>query len=969
MIKPHDENNPLALHRPFIVGSTDLSTPEHYDGGIPVRALEGDLQIIFNPWLVMSIGDELKCFWGNLSTPVRSIIIEDENQVGERVVITIPQGFVIDGDAQMFYSVTRVGQAEESYQPVLTMLVKTTRPGGFDDSPEEGHSGLNYTLIPDLSNGVDPGMAERGIQMRIEPYENMATFDCIICRWGSQQVTYYPVTQQQIDDPANHPIIVTFDKATIEKHGDGANVPVTYQVIDRVGNYPDERAPWAKITRVLVDLKGNRLNAALVLVDGKPVSTIDLAKLGDINVIVWIYTPENDFAVGDKVVMTWTGTAPNGQPIIVGPLEQTVEYVPFHCDFVIPNASVKAIAKGWASVGYILQRAGVADRPSKNTSVTVEGQINHLAAPSVVEAPGGILDPDEPWATAKIAAYPGRKGSDQLTLIMEARHPNGTIVYYDDSRPVGNVPENEPILRSVSNAVIRRFTGLRVKVFYRVANDDAVLLDVRDSQVFYMQVGVSLPQFERPHVEEAGQDGTLDPDHVPPTGATLVVPHTNTILGDCVTYRWRGSTTDGSTSDFIELTSHTVGKPVKFTVPKTYVINNLNGTVMASYTLQRNGQMMGTSAELKLNIGKPQAELPPPEVVEAPDLILDPNQHQHGFTVRFNSAEVPPGSEIELTITGRPADGSTTPQRKPVNGQQRVDFNIAPAITGANLKRSVLIEYKVLNTRAPTPAQTLELRIGELLQRSMPKPLLEGFSGEVLQMSLITNATKVLCDKWPFQRSGLPIWLSYKEQRTDGTSRSKDQFVGTAHDQGAGLSYTAEVAWLRECKADSTVAIVLKVGFFREAMVSDAVECEARVYTVKAGLDELSTFTGYDWHRWTLIENFPKAEICEEEGEFFVQSIPSSSSPPSYYVALKKTFEVDSGEPYIFSFDYQCAVDVNALITQPYQIYKDILPATTKWQSRSSIFLAAFSQIIVYVYIGHTIDNVIKVDNLRIRKY
>ena len=136
-------------------------------------------------------------------------------------------------------------------------------------------------------------------------------------------------------------------------------------MIDRVGNYPDERAPWAKITRVLVDLKGNRLNAALVLVDGKPVSTIDLAKLGDINVIVWIYTPENDFAVGDKVVMTWTGTAPNGQPIIVGPLEQTVEYVPFHCDFVIPNASVKAIAKGWASVGYILQRAGVADRPSK----------------------------------------------------------------------------------------------------------------------------------------------------------------------------------------------------------------------------------------------------------------------------------------------------------------------------------------------------------------------------------------------------------------------------------------------------------------------------------------------------------------------------------------------------------------------------------------------------------------------------
>ena len=182
--------HPLALHRPFIVGSTDLSTPEHYDGGIPVRALEGDLQIIFNPWLVMSIGDELKCFWGNLSTPVRSIIIEDENQVGERVVITIPQGFVIDGDAQMFYSVTRVGQAEESYQPVLTMLVKTTRPGGFDDSPEEG-TPASITRSYGLVQRGGSRHGERGIQIRIEPYENMATFVASFAV-GSQQVTITP---------------------------------------------------------------------------------------------------------------------------------------------------------------------------------------------------------------------------------------------------------------------------------------------------------------------------------------------------------------------------------------------------------------------------------------------------------------------------------------------------------------------------------------------------------------------------------------------------------------------------------------------------------------------------------------------------------------------------------------------------------------------------------------------------------
>ncbi|VVN73714.1 hypothetical protein PS718_00590 [Pseudomonas fluorescens] len=900
MNTPPDENTLLALHRPFIVGSTELATPEHYDGGIPVRALEGDLQIILDPWPQMSIGDEVNVYWGDLSTPVRSITIEYESQVGERVVVTVPRGFVIDGDAKMFYSVTRLGQPPENYQPVLTLLVKTQRPGGFDDSPEEGHSGLKYSFIPDVSNGVDPAMAERGVQIRIEPYENMAAFDRISCVWGSQRISYYPVTQQQVDDPVNHPILLTATKQVIENHGDGPNVVVTFQVIDRVGNFPDERAPWAKITRVLVDLKGNRLNAPLVLVRDIPVSTIDLKELLDTNALTRVYTLEGDYAKGDEIEMTWTGTTAQGQTIIVGPLKQTVEFVPFQCDFVIPNASIKAIVKGWGEAKFVLKRAGAADRPSKSNSVNVEGEISQLPAAKVDEAPGGTLNPEELWATVRIPWYPGRQRSDQMTLIWEARDAAGIPVYYDDPRPVGNVPDDQPVLRSVGNAVIRRFNGLRVSVIYRVANDDGMVLDVRESLPFFMQVGVAMPQFPAPRVEEAGQDGTLDPAHVPSTGATWVMLYTQTLAGDRVTWSWQGSAPGGSTSDFIDLTSHTAGKPVKSTIAKPYVTANLNGTAVTSFSIQRDGQLLGTSAELKLRIGTAQTELPPPEVVEAPDLILDPNQHQQGFTVRFNTAEVPAGSEIELTIIGRDGEGSTTPQRKPVNGQQRVDFNIAPAITGANLKRSVLIEYKVLNTRAPTPAQTLELRIGELLQQSMPKPLLEGFAGEVLQISLITNATKVLCDKWPFQRGGLPIWLSYKEQRTDGTSRSKDQFVGTAHDQGAGLSYTAEVAWLRECKRDSTVTIVLKVGLFREAMVSDAVECEAKVYTVKAGLDDLTTFDRFNWNGWVPYWGYPN-EIVLEHGEYFVRATNKYNQ-----LNLIKSFDdIEIGEVYELSFKYQ----------------------------------------------------------------
>lgn len=821
---------------------------------------------------------------------------------------------------------TKASQAPETSQPKLILLVKLQRPGGFDDDTEEGHSGLTFTLIPDLSNGVTPEIADRGVQMQIAPYENIATHDSIIARWGSQEVTYYPVTQEQIDDPVNHPILVEFTKEVIEQHGDGPDVAVTFQVIDRVGNYSDERAPWAKIQRVLVDVAGNRLPAPSILVNNRPVTAIDLEQLGESDVIVRVYTPTDYFNEKDRIRLTWTGMPPQGQPIVVEPPEQPVEFVPFQNDFLIPNASVKALAKGSASVGYVCLRAGAADRPSKKASVSVQGDISRLAAPTIEEAPGGTLNPDEPWATCRIPWAPGFKSSDQLTVVWEANHPGGNTEYYSDPRPIGNHPENTPILRTVSNAVIQRFNGLRVTVHYAVANDDVTLQNVRDSLPLYVQVGITLPQFVPPQVDEA-PDGTLDPDRVPPAGATLTLPHLGTLAKDRVAYHWRGSASGGSTSDFVDLTSHSAGRPVKFTVGKNFVTTNLNSRVMVNYTIMRDGQLLGTSADLALNIGKAHAEVPPPIVPEAPVYVLDPNQYQQGFTVRFDTSKLQFEDEIELTVIGRAGDGSTTPERKTVNGQANVDFAIAAAITGANLRSSVNLNYRTIRAGQESPVTTRPLSIGNLLQKSMPTPLIEGFDGGELQIGAIKDDTKVRCDKWPFQRSGLPVFLSYVETRTDWTSRTRDQFVGTPHDQGAGLSYTTEVAWLRECKAGSKVAIVLKVGLFKEAAAKDAIGCPPKVYKIET---TLSTFTNYDWGGWSLNYTDLPPTIVLADGEYFVES--SRHRNGLHYVEIEKTFgEIEAGAQYSFSFDYRSSAPPSFDLSQngTYVSRNVTLPAST----------------------------------------
>jgi hypothetical protein len=962
------DNHPFALSPPQITGITALHTPEHYHGGIPIRAVEGDLQVIINPWLVMNVGDLFELFIGNQTTPVRSKEL-DADDLDKRLVFRIERGFILEGDLKAFYRVTRVGQTPQDSEPTLILLVKLQRPGGFDDDTEDGHSGLKYTLKPDLPNGVTAPIAAAGVYIHVFPYENMAFDDCIVCRWGSREAPHHFVTRQQVEDPVNYPILIKFTEELIKAHGDGPDVQVTFQPIDRVGNYPDERAPWAKITRVLVDTEGTQLPLPRIVVNNKPVTTIDLEQLGDSDVIVTVYTHTAHFKENDKIAVTWTGMPAQGQPIIVTPAAQLVEFTEFTYNFVIPNASVRALAKGSASVRYVRTRADV-DANSMVASVTVQGEISQLAAPTVIEAPGGVLEPEEEWATHEIPWYPGRKSNDQIDLIWEAPKPDGGTEYYSDARAVGNVPENTPVLRTVKNLDIRRFSGLRVTVHYKVANDEVLLQNVRDSLPLFLQVGVPLPQFEAPEVEEA-PDGTLDPEHVPPAGVTLIAKHRGTQVDDRVTYFWRGSGSGGSTSDFVELTSHTAGEPVKFTVPKRFVTANLNGRVEVTYTIIRGGVLLGTSGTLTLSIGAAQAEVPPPTVVEAPVYVLDPNQYQQGFTVRFDTSKLNPTDQIELAVIGRPDDGSTLPERKAVNGQAYVDFNIAPAITGANLQRSVELSYKTIRAGQPSPGLTRPLTIGALLQRSMPQPLIEGASGEVLDIGSIKDDTNVLCDIWPYQRSGLPVWLSYVESKTDGTSRTKKQLVGVTHNQGSGLTYKTEVQWLRECKADSTVSIVLKVGLFKEATLDDAVKCQGKVYTVTKGFDELTTFTDFDWDGWTNKDQYHKSKLLRVAGEYFLESI---SYDGDHIVVLEKIFQVEIGAQYEFSFDYQVAVTSFLLVIRnEIKIYYEEFPASTVWKSKAVSFSAGTSptdsSMKLFVQVkGPNGFPVVRMDNLRLRK-
>lgn len=421
---------PQALKSLYIPAMTKLNPTEHYTGGIPIRAVENGLQFIVPAWLHMDLGHtvELFCFGTVLSKT-----LEHASELNRDVIFTLAKGFVLDGDAaDIYYKITIKNQQPEESTPRWTLLVKLTRPGEYDDIPgDDGHSDFNFTLDRYV---VDQDFTQNDVvTMHIVPYRNLTPYDRIHARWGSQLVIYL-VSPEQAADPVKNPIYITFDYHLIKAAGDGPAVDVAYLVVDRCGNYPDERAPWSALQSVLVDMNGDRLDSPLVLVKGQPTDRVDLDILGNDDVIVRVYTPAKDFAVNDEVLPTWIGTPAQGPQIIVRPESKTVQFVPFELNFIIPNEAVRAIAKGSASVGFVRRREGESDRPSKNASVSVVGDISRLLAPTVAEAPGGTLPVETLWATVSAPWYVGRNGSDLLNVIWEAKTPSGDTVYYEDPR-------------------------------------------------------------------------------------------------------------------------------------------------------------------------------------------------------------------------------------------------------------------------------------------------------------------------------------------------------------------------------------------------------------------------------------------------------------------------------------------------------------------------------------------------------
>lgn len=289
--------------RPVLVTGLkeDIGGDEGYDGGLGRHAFVPELYVRITPWQ-MKLWDECRLYWRDTVAPIRLAIIDTPEKLDKEVIFALKGSEIIDGKATVSYTVTTGHQApEKSVESIL--LVKRSLPGGELTQPEpEGHPKLLYSFIPDVSNGIDQEKVDGGVWMIIHTYPGMTIFDRIIAHWGtSEPITFYPVTQLNIDDPVNHPVRILFTKEIIEYVGAGEH-SVTFQVHDRCGNHPHHFASWAIPTNVFVCLGEIKKLPPLTL-EGEIEDQVDPTFLTELVADV----PKEGLNLYDRVRVNWNG--------------------------------------------------------------------------------------------------------------------------------------------------------------------------------------------------------------------------------------------------------------------------------------------------------------------------------------------------------------------------------------------------------------------------------------------------------------------------------------------------------------------------------------------------------------------------------------------------------------------------------------------------------------------------------------
>ncbi|WP_436771639.1 hypothetical protein [Yinghuangia sp. YIM S09857] len=233
------EAQPSAVPAPIVPAAVA-------DGGIGAAAVadpHGTVDVVVPYVTGRQPGDFVRLFWGTSAQPVAEALVEDRDDLH----VPVPGPAVVEageGELTVFYDLRAARTGEWVRSAETYVRAKFSVPGEpppLSDEPE-----LNPELPgPHVASGIGGGWRAvgDGVEVRIEPYANMAGGDTVTLAWGSRELT-----GTLAPDEVGRALVFRVDDETVAAAGYGG-IPVRYGIRDIAGNW----SLWSTPTVVDVD--------------------------------------------------------------------------------------------------------------------------------------------------------------------------------------------------------------------------------------------------------------------------------------------------------------------------------------------------------------------------------------------------------------------------------------------------------------------------------------------------------------------------------------------------------------------------------------------------------------------------------------------------------------------------------------------------------------------------------------------
>lgn len=830
---------PLQIYPVYIA---DMTKPvAKGDGGINLQTFESSeagLFSIIDSYHGMGAGDEIKIFWNNIVIHKLNIRPEDVNE--ERLFFYLPTTEIAPGYSECYCQVTRSGEPlPDNPSAVLTLLVKLDLPAGEDEEQHlPWHSHLDIVGLPQdvIDNGVSKEWSSKGVPMTIKHYRGCAENDVIWLRWGSILLPPHLVIKEEAD--GTQEIVITASPGDILTAGDSSSLPIRYEIHDEVWNWCEK---WSKDTSVQVDAGAARLDPAFFAdaddgelhLDQLDHQATDLLIRFEIN---------KEFTTGDTIVINVAGVGDTGTAPRTLTEEVTVGDLPYILEFPIPFAFVSLFASGTLDGSYVLRKKdGSPLLYSKRTFVKVIGNAALLPAPTIEEVIGTILPGDSKTATVRFA-YPSLKVGDSIIMIWEGTKPDGSPYEYEEAYDVSNNDEQAGFTYIyVMNEHILPLNNGSLKLYYRVYNDDPAEYGLSESDFLRVEVRAVPATLPAPDVEEA-KDGVIDPTLVYTQAHVLVKP-VNWMKGDTLTYHWIGISAFSSTKGSVPITLLSIDKTARFRVDVQYVSANIGYTVTVRYTvLHAETGKYSYSAPFEVMVGIPVGHLPAPTVLQAPNGLLNPMDALNGVDIECSYLSMDEELDtLALKWRGTPGAGTSEDLEQPAEPSDIVTFHLPASFVGANIRRSVDVNYDVQRYGLWTPSETLPLNILDFQdpENDLPTPQVPQADNTVLDLMEFAGDARVLVNIWPFIAKGQRTWVYVEGETSTGSYRIdvlKDHQISDQQVAG-GLDEPLLRSELLKLRHSSPADVKCKVIFDNSTEETAAIEFPALPLTIRTRYD------------------------------------------------------------------------------------------------------------------------------------